>query len=259
LPLTVEEVPRETVVAESVRVTLLAEVEETLEAVVLAVTSPVAAPIARVLEVRLVVPPAMEPVIPIVPVPAPVEMFETPVPAFVRAPAILMVPVESVKAKTLPLATDEVPSVIVGAVSIRVTLLPDAEVMDVAFVVTVPEVPISPDVVLAMLRLVAVRVVVPEAEIWPVVTPMVPAVKVAEPEPARLPVMFIVFPASEMIKLPVPTLAPDKATVALVSVMEVVPEVAAALRALALVLEMVAPPVPERSERVPVPTEVAAA
>jgi hypothetical protein len=86
LPFAVEDAPRETVVAESVRVTLLLEVEVMLEAVVLAVTSPVAAPTLRLVELRLAVPVlAIEPVTPMVPV------VSVAVPAPVSAPVTLMV------------------------------------------------------------------------------------------------------------------------------------------------------------------------
>ena len=77
LPAAVLEAPRLTVAAESVSVTLLADVEVTLEAVVLAVTLPVAAPMFRFVVFKLAVVVEMEPVIPIVvavsvSVPAPV-------------------------------------------------------------------------------------------------------------------------------------------------------------------------------------------
>jgi hypothetical protein len=75
---------------------------------------------------------------------------------------------------------------------------------------------------------------------------MVPEVESVPPEAESL-----------IVSVPVPTL--DVWTlVDAVSVMEVVPDVAVALSNPALVLEIMAPPVAVTSDRVPVPTTVAA-
>ena len=66
-PLAVDESPSETPAAESVNVTLLPDAEVTVDAVVLAVTLPVALPMFNVVESRFAEPVAIEPVTPMVP------------------------------------------------------------------------------------------------------------------------------------------------------------------------------------------------
>src|SRR5258708_7234968 len=86
LPLAVDELPSETLAAESVNDTLLDEFEVTVDAVVFAVTLPVALPIFKVVESRLSVPvEAMEPVTPMV------LDVRVVVPVPVRLPVTLMV------------------------------------------------------------------------------------------------------------------------------------------------------------------------
>ena len=105
----------------------------------------------------------------------------------------------------------------------------------------------------------AVSVVVPETFVVPMVMPpFEPAVAVRLSAPAVIkPVVLSVPPAAESVTLNVPLTRLDDCTVVdAVSVMEVVPEVADALSAVALVLDIVAPPLLELSDRVPVLTVV---
>jgi hypothetical protein len=187
VPLTVDESPSETVVAESVNVTLLAELEVTFEAVVLAVTSPVAAPIVKVVELRLAVPVlAMEPVTPIV------LDVRVVVPVPVRAPVTSISLTESEMDKILPVAVDESSRETVVAESLSVTLLDDVEVTLEAVVLAVT----SP-VALPIFSVVESRLAVKELAMEPV-TPIVEAVSVAVPLPVSAPVTLIVLAASEM-------------------------------------------------------------
>jgi hypothetical protein len=107
----------------------------------------------------------------------------------------------------------------------------------------------------------AVSVVVPEMFVLPIVIlPLEPADPVRfNVPPVRVPEVLMVPPAaeSETVSVPEPTLE-VWTVVETVSVMAVVPEVAVAFKKPALVLEIVAPPVPELSDRVPAPTFVAA-
>jgi hypothetical protein len=108
---------------------------------------------------------------------------------------------------------------------------------------------------------VAVRLVVPVMEVLPMemleLEPL--SVKVRLP-PVRVPVVEIlaVLALSVTLRVPLPTLEVLTVRAVLESVTDVVPDVAVALSDPALVLEMVAPPVPVDSDSVPVPTVVAA-
>jgi hypothetical protein len=108
----------------------------------------------------------------------------------------------------------------------------------------------------------AVKVVVPVTLVLPIATlPLLPpaATRFRVPAVNVPPPAFIEPPAAESftVNVPLPTLDVWTVTEA-VSVTAVVPEVAVALRDVAFVLEIVAPPVPVFNESVPVLTFVAA-
>jgi hypothetical protein len=139
-----------------------------------------------------------------------------------------------------------------------------AEIVAPPLAVTKARVPV-PTLVAAVWEMepepAAVSVVVPEMFVLPIVMlPLEPAVAVRfNVPPVMVPAVLMVPPAaeSETVSVPEPTL--DACTVVeAVSAMEVVPDVAVAFKKPALVLEIVAPPVPDLSDRVPAPTFVAA-
>ena len=108
----------------------------------------------------------------------------------------------------------------------------------------------------------AVRVVVPEMLVLPMtMLPLVPepAVKLSAP-PVTVPEVLKMTPAAVpfIVTVALPKFEVVSVGAALVSVIEPLPEVALPLREAESVLEIVALPVPQLSERIPVETLVAA-
>jgi hypothetical protein len=181
------------------------------------------------------------------------------VPAPDKLPVMFIVFAASLTLNTFAFDTDELPRDTVAAVSMRETSNVEFDETEGAVVFTVPAIPTLPVAPAPIDKEVdAFRLVVPLEEISPVVTAIFAAVIVAVPVPAKLPVILTVLPAAESVSVPLPTFELARATVALVSVMAVVPEDAVILRVPASVFMIVAPPEPVFSVRAPVLRLVAA-